>query len=346
MDITETLSREVLIEGDGVAAACCARLLTDAKIPCVLAKTARPKLAAVLLGEQTQHMLREIFPSGEGEQDLFAGFTSIRRRIVRWGPEAQALDMPHMGVVAPEGELLRRLWQRVPPLSTASAPQKSWRILSSRGSVPDAVELCFGTRQARIVQVVLASGAEEKACWVESVPGGWLFLLSLGQGTASLICVGSEIERALDESILVTRCIAKRMPEEARIDAYPRMLQMLATQQQLVCGTAAMTFDPLCGEGTGNAVREAFLAAAVVRAALSGEEVEALQAHYASRLQHGFLRHLQICQQFYGSGGDGGFWNAEEETLREGIRMLSLALERQAAPRYRLQHRDLVPIEL
>src|ERR1700737_1934414 len=100
----------VLIEGDGVAAACCARLLTDAAIPCVLAKSVRPKLAAVLLGEQTQHLLRELFPARDDDDDLFAGFASIRRRIVRWG-SAKTVDLPHLGVVAPEEELLRRQWQ-------------------------------------------------------------------------------------------------------------------------------------------------------------------------------------------------------------------------------------------
>jgi flavin-dependent dehydrogenase len=123
------------------------------------------------------------------------------------------------------------------------------------------------------------------------------------------------------------------------------MLQPLAAPRRLACGTAAISFDPLCGEGTGNAVREAFLAAAVVRAALSGGDAEALAAHYTSRLQLGFLRHLQICQQFYNSGGHGEFWDAESDALRRGIGTLAAELQNQPAPRYRLMDRTLFPME-
>ncbi len=343
--VTVNAARTVLIEGDGVAAACCARLLTDAAVPCVLAKTVRPKLAAVLLGEQTQHLLRELFPARNGDDDLFAGFASIRRRIVLWGSAAQAVDLPHLGVVAPEEELLRRLWQRIPNLPVASAENDGWSILSSRGSMSDAAELSCGTRQAHIASVQLVSDSEREACWVESVSGGWLFLLSLGAGSASLICVGDTVDRALDESTLVAQRILTRPAEGARAAAYPRMLQPLAMPQWLACGTAAMSFDPLCGEGTGNAVREAFLAAAVVRAALLGNDAEALAAHYASRLQQAFLRHLQICRQFYSSGGHGDFWDTENDALREGIRILEVAQQNQPTPRYRLLNRTLVPIE-
>ncbi len=105
-----------------------------------------------------------------------------------------------------------------------------------------------------------------------------------------------------------------------------------------------MSFDPLCGEGTGNAVREAFLAAAVVRSALSGDAAEPLVEHYASRLQQGFLRHLQVCLQFYASGGKGRFWHTESEALRDGIRTLEAALQLQGSPRYRLVDRTLLPI--
>src|SRR5260370_34612193 len=98
---TANTGRPVLIEGDGVAAVCCARLLTDAAVPCVLAKTVRPKLAAVLLGEQTQHLLRELFPARNGDDDLFAGCASIRRRIFLWGSASHAVDRPPLAVVAP-----------------------------------------------------------------------------------------------------------------------------------------------------------------------------------------------------------------------------------------------------
>jgi hypothetical protein len=335
----------VLIEGDGIAAECCARLLTDAGVPCVIAKTSRPKLAAVLLGEQTQYLLRELFPSQAHEPDLFAGFTSIRRRIVRWGQSAQPINLPHLGVVVHEEALLHRLWSRVPALPPSPPNHIGWSIFSSRSRTPEVHESSCGTRQAFIAPVRLIPGTEQDTCWVESVTGGWLFLLSLGEGSASLICVGDPLDEVLRKSTLIAPCLLELPTQGATAAAYPRMLETLAGSKWLACGTAAMSFDPLCGEGTGNAVREAFLAAAVVRAALAQGDTEELTAHYVARLRQGFLRHLHLCERFYSSGGDGDFWSEESNAFKKSIREIEARIANQPPPRYRLLDRSLERIE-
>src|ERR1700710_1697836 len=80
----------VLLEGDGIAAVCVARLLTDAGVGCIRQPNARPKLAAILIGEQTQHLLRELFSATENQPgDLFEGLVQIKRRVVLWGDAPQ-----------------------------------------------------------------------------------------------------------------------------------------------------------------------------------------------------------------------------------------------------------------
>jgi hypothetical protein len=77
-----------------------------------------------------------------------------------------------------------------------------------------------------------------------------------------------------------------------------------------------MSFDPICGDGTGNAIREGILAAAVVR---SSDDPAALRDHYSARLTAGFRRHLELCRQYYRTGGNGPWWRAELEALDRGI---------------------------
>ena len=340
-----TALREVLVEGDGVAAVCCARLLRDAGVPVGLLRTERPKLAAVLLGEATQSMLRELFPGGEPDDDLFTGFARVRRRIVLWGQAGEVVEMPHQGVVALEGELLRRLWERVGPMEeVGSSGWEGWSIYSSRGSIPEVNDLCFGSRRASLCLVELREDAGEEACWVESVPSGWLFAMCLGGGRATLIGVGATIDTLLGESRLVSAVVRRQVEEVKEAAAYPRMLEVLAGARRFACGSAAMAFDPLCGEGTGNAVREAFLAAAAVRAGIAGGDLEGLAAHYNARLRQGFYRHLEICRQFYATGGVGGFWETECASLEAGMRGLQVSMQAGGRPRYRLADRDLVPI--
>ena len=80
-----------------------------------------------------------------------------------------------------------------------------------------------------------------------------------------------------------------------------------------------MAFDPLCGDGTAHAVREAILASAVIRAADGGEDVGRVIVHYEGRLTAGFQRHLMECRRFYLSGGSGEWWRKEAESCDEGI---------------------------
>ena len=105
-----------------------------------------------------------------------------------------------------------------------------------------------------------------------------------------------------------------------------------------------MTFDPLCGEGAGHAVREALLAAAVIRASEKGYATETLLSHYATRLMQGFLRHLHVCLPFYLTGGSGDFWKTEAAALQAGITWMQDRLRASSAPLYRLVGYELQPI--
>lgn len=337
----------VLLEGDGIAAVCVARLLTDAGVRCIWHPNARPKLAAILLGEQTQHLLRELFPAAESNAgDLFEGFVEVKRRVVLWGDATRAFELPHRGIVAPEGDLLRRLWERVPPMEVAGSPQHartSWRVHTTRTDAIARPEQGFGKREASFALVELQAGIAPDACWVESVPHGWLFLLSLGAGNATLIAAGDTPEVLLSSSQLIEPQIAGIVAHHSAVPAYPRLTSTLARPDFITCGSAAMSFDPLCGEGAGNAAREAFLAAAVVRASLLGHPGEHLAAHYTDRLRRGFLRHLQICLQFYSTGGQGEFWKMESASLRAGMQDLMRMVASEPERRFRLLDRDLIP---
>lgn len=319
-------------------------------------RNARPKIAAILLGEQTQHLLRELFPDRSGEAGLFDGFAPVERRIVLWGDAPAPLDLPHRGVVAPEDELLRRLWLRVPALDNLDPQQPEpacWRIQSSPDYKPEGLgpgdsdmdaQYHFGSREARVAQVELKDGSEASACWVESLAAGWLFLLACGEGLASLIAVGDSVERLLAGSRLIAPRVLRTLCQSAPVPAYPRMRRILANDQTIFCGTAAMSFDPLCGEGAGNAVRGAFLAAALVRAARAGAGRDELANHYRARLTQGFLRHLQLCLQFYSTGGFGAMWRSESDALRRGIELLSRDLKDLPPPRFALVDRELIAL--
>jgi hypothetical protein len=334
------MSGSVLVRGDGVAAVCCVRSLAAHDSPLHVVKTARPKLAALLLSEATQSLLTDLF----ADTDLFTGFPRIRKRVVAWGPGAEPVVLPHSALVIPEKDLIERLWNRVPSPNEGAPEAASWEIVSSRMESPAAEEKHFGTRSALVAEVQLKTSADREACWAESLEDGWLFLFPLRANSACLIAVGDHNDALLEQSRLIAAQIETPAPAAKKVAASPRILSPLCGDGWLACGTAAMAFDPICGEGAAHAVREAILASAVVRAAVQGGDVKSLLVHYNSRLMLGFLRHLQMCQSFYANGGAGPFWSRERELLGQGINWLQQRVQTQSAPGFRLVGFELLPI--
>jgi hypothetical protein len=308
-----------------VAGACCAHLLRGYRVK--LTPDNRPRVPALVVSGATQTLLCDVFR----QPDLFRDLPRIERRIVAWGPAAEPVSLPHSAVVISEAELIARLH----PGAEVPLPEGEWTIFASRPLPPETVEHRFGSRTASAVAVDLAAPGTA-ACWVESLERGWLFLLP-----GFLIAVGGSPGELLAQSRLVASKAVSIRGEPAGFAAYPRIAEPLCGPGWLACGSAAMAFDPICGDGTGNAVREAILAAAVIRAVTRGEDVDSLLRHYQARLVAGFRRHLEHALAFYRRGHGGEWWDHEARALQSGLEWCSQKLAATPPFRYRLNGFEL-----
>jgi hypothetical protein len=287
---------------------------------------------AILLSESTQALVCELY----GQPDLFHGLFQIDRRIVSWGRDSSPVELPHRAAVISEAALLERLDAGLP--ENAVPEQVRWTVHASHPLPVPSGERRFGSRMASAMPVAL-QGSLRSACWIEALECGWLFLIPSGAATGWLIAVGGSPQGLLEGSRLIADQIAVSGDAGSPFPASPRIADPLRGNGWLACGSAALAFDPLCGDGTGNAVREAILAAAVIRAAARGGDEERLAAHYGARLVAGFLRHLQLCRGFYVSGSRGPWWEREVAALDEGIAWCAAVLP--GAFEYRLRGFDL-----
>jgi hypothetical protein len=319
----------VIIRGDGVAANCCAHLLTDAGFRVDLQPVTRPRLPVILLGDQALALVRDIF----GHPDLFADLPRIRKRIVAWVPGAAPIAVQHSAVVISEEALLDAIRPTPNPLADL---ETQWTILAARPLPSPTVEHSFGTRMASAAPVTMKPGSDPDACWIESIEDGWLFLVP-----GWLLAVGATAETLLGSSRLIAKEIATVGHSSTAFPAYARIASPLCAPAWLACGTAAMAFDPICGDGTAHAIREAILASAVIRALAKGGSTSDLLSHYEARLTAGFRRHLAECRQFYLSGGTGPLWRSELEAIDRGIEVCTAALANHTSFRYQLRGLEL-----
>ena len=254
-----------------------------------------------MLSQSTQALIGDVFQ----RDDLFEGLPRIENRIVAWGPNSKPVALPHSSVLVSEQDLSARLLPG--PLSDGQErdAEAEWIVLASRPLPPSAIEHHFGTRIAVALAVEMKDESDASACWIESLEAGWLFLTP-----GWLLAVGGTPESLLAQSRVVAAQIHEPRSTPREFPAYPRIADPLCGPGWLACGTAALAFDPLCGDGVGNAIREAILAAAVLRAIAEGANIDSVLAHYRGRLLAGFTRHLELCRQFYVAGNSGPWWDA------------------------------------
>ncbi len=321
--------RPVTIRGDGVAAYCCAHLLNKAGFQIDLQPVDRPRLPVILLSDQALALVRGIFD----QPDLFAPAQRIRRRIVAWGHDAAVTALEHSAVLVSEEMLLDAIRPRLPAVSAGNA---GWTIHSCRPLPSPATDHCFGTRGACAVPVTLKPGSDQAACWIESLDEGWLFLTP-----EWLLAVGASAGTLLNRSRVVAQQIEDHGALLGQFPAFARIASPLCGSDWLACGTAAMAFDPICGDGTAHAIREAILASAVIRAMAEGGRPDELLSHYEARLTAGFERHLMVCREFYISGGSGPLWASEAAAIDRGIQWCGGVLTNQRSFRYRLRGFEL-----
>lgn len=301
----------ITIRGDGVAAYCCAYLLSKAGIQNVLERVDRPRLPAIMLSDHALALIRDVFD----KQDLFQDAPRVEKRIVAWEPDSRPLALEHSAVVVSEDSLLASLTSK----GNNSGTAPDWTIYGSRPLPGSVQEHRFGSRMAAAVPVTLKESSEPGACWIESLEDGWLFLIPVAPASAWLLAVGAMPKTLLAASRVIANEIESTGESAGEFPAFPRIVSPLCAPGWLACGTAAMAFDPLCGDGTAHAVREAILAAAVIRAVAKEGVNDEILAHYEMRLTAGFRRHLALCHDFYKRGASGPWWERELTSIDEGI---------------------------
>jgi hypothetical protein len=274
--------------------------------------------------------------------DLFSSASRIDRRVVAWGKDAEAMPVPHSATVVTEAILLDRLATGFEPDPPASP---DFTIHASKPLPAVTKERRFGSRPAVAAQVNLKNNADASTCWIESLADGWLFLIPNASGSTWLLGIGAPLEPLLASSRVIAPRIELLDVRFGEFPACPRMAAPIWGEGWIACGTAAVGFDPMCGDGTAQAVREAILAAAVIRAIADGGDASALFTHYEARLTSAMLRHLTLCIDFYRGAQNGPWWTGEIQSMADGQRWCATRLAVAGEPRYRLRGFVLESIE-
>jgi 2-polyprenyl-6-methoxyphenol hydroxylase-like FAD-dependent oxidoreductase len=285
--------------------------------------------------------------------------------LVAWGGGADApatVEEPGLAIAA---QVLQRLLRQslkglsgapslqiVETAPTNSAPPADWTVEArGRGAAPAFEILSAGKRVAIVCEVRLSAETDASLATIESLDEGWLFLLPLGGRRAALQAIVPEkptdhrasLSELLASSHLVTRFVAA-IESESRVAACaPQARVATARSGWVAAGDAAVAFDPICGDGTGQAVRSGLLAAAVIEAILRGDREADCLAHYRARLAFAFHTHLTTVASFYQSSRSPRIWQGEVLATAVALESITRQRSNEAPPRYHLERFRLLP---
>lgn len=326
-----------LLRGQGVAVATAAHLLDRAGFAFCREPGLRRPVPVIMLSDPALALLRDVF----GDAKLFADRPRIEQRVAKWG-SAKAVAMPHGAVVVSEDDIgiVLDLFPRGNIQQSNDFNAKF--AVQAMPPFSSGETLRFGERLSATARVTLKADAPARTCWIEAVDAGWLFLIPDGFDRAWLLAVGGSPEALAQTAPLIGPLIDTLEPTGGQFDTSPRMLAQLAGDDWLACGTAAIAFDPICGDGTAQAAREGILAAAVIGALARGEAPALLATHYHSLLLASLRRHLQLSLPFYANGGAGRWWHEQYAAAKAGYEQTTALLAKLPEPRFSLHGFDLV----
>lgn len=328
------------IVGGGLAGAGAARTLNTFGWHVRLASAAPRPHQPIALNGASQFLIERLW----GKQVLEgATLHRLQRRVMVWRDSGRPEVMQDEAIVVDGAALAATLLGRIPD-ETGPDRAADWVFTAGGRLLAPEQRLSAGTRTATAIEVELAPAADPQAFLVEATAGGWLALMPTGGRRATLFAFAPQSRSRLAELVggarVVRRALAARAAESSTFDAMPTFaLPAEDGARALAIGSAAMTFDPLSGDGVAASLRGAHLAASLAQAHRQGANLEGVRRSYASRLARAMRVHLQGLEALYSQAPFAAAWAGEIEAIAGMARALEPLAEDESAPAFAVSER-------
>jgi len=320
------------VVGAGIAGLTLSRLLTAGGWNTELVGTAPASPRWVTLANATRQLIEKIW----GHDIVFeVPHHELAGRRVIWGRDDAKgfVAEPMLAIEATSlaAAMRRRMEAQGLAFASNAADAPSARVMrfDARGRAASGARRGAGLRRLRVWPPMSIHSHDTRCCEVYAGDGYWAFTLPISPGLVSLqIATPDGYTHGQLRSLLAAKpphsdsllgIAIRTNPDQfdlqsASIEIAPALNEHMASAQSLAVGDAAMTLDPLCGDGIGHGIKSALLATAVANSVNLTVPFEAAMAHYVSRTTWAFLVHLSHCGAYYASIRYPGPWTGEVES--------------------------------
>ena len=327
----------ISIVGRGLASLTAAWLLCETGFHAIICGSVSGPTRRIALNPSTVDLIEALFEIRLADNE--SAQWVHRRSMIGWdNRQGVQLEWPSLTINADslaadiDNRLVQRFGNRVTSVSVSPSQEHALVIDTIGPHHPQYRNhdgrLTFGRRVSTACRLQTTRQRDE--ILVERSADSWLCLLPAMMDCWTLYVVTASpsldpedsVVKAIESSSLRGE-ITNRTPAEPWRSVAPVLHHPLATMTRIRAGEAAFTFDPLCGDGTGFAIRSGVLASTVAADAMR-QELRGLE-YYQFRLNRAFRAHLRACCESYG-GWNTPNWRQEVETMNRGIAFLEHAL--------------------
>jgi 2-polyprenyl-6-methoxyphenol hydroxylase-like FAD-dependent oxidoreductase len=310
----------VQIVGNGFASCAAALALRTRGIPVAFECSSSPPSGpsqCLVLDETAIRLVRDQFGV-----EMFQGAHQLRVRSVKWGSEDRRVFEPALAVR--RSTLLERMERSVGTAGYGSrrpSASPDWSLFAARGAAPASrSETRYGRRVALSCEIAVPNLPDPSNSRVEVIDTAWLYCFPIGDNRACLQVTIPDspdlppdrfMANILQKSRFLCDLVHGIDTPVSVLDSAPAVSRPLTGMHWISIGSAAVRFDPLCGDGTAQSMRTGLLAAAAVMLAISRNMPTQAVEHYAQRVEGTVGAHLRACSAFYGTAGFGASWKDE-----------------------------------
>ncbi|WP_323073689.1 NAD(P)/FAD-dependent oxidoreductase [Mycetohabitans endofungorum] len=332
------------VVGHGVAAAACALLGRQQGFAVDFDRAVEPPGRIVSIPRATINFIEEL--TGIPITHSLPSCTVSTRRVA-WESH-DVSSTPFDALVLDAAALARKMASRVPaqPREVRGDATAHWTIVA-QGRLSSASRITAGRRQAVGGWIAGLPGFVNTEIVIACTPKTWIFAAPHPAGGIALaavyppLCTTADVGDILREAVdflypgsgACVECSAA-----AGIPAAPSFEPGCAVPGRIAAGEAAISFDPLRGDGVGHAVRGALLAHSVITAIASGAAEAPYLTYYAARLSRAFAEHVRTCAAHYARAWNTAIWNCDIESMSACAARLTPADQLD----FRLEGRSLV----
>lgn len=307
--------KKILIYGSGVVGLTTAKLFLDVQLceVTIVEDISHPK-PIVLINKDTEFILSSIWNIADGYWNNFQNVTQkkcfIAYEINTIPFNATAIDpnnITHLLNTKIKSEHKSKLkFKNIVELNeeehfdlefhcSTSVPQKNYEKIK------------FGTRRTLSTQISNTSRNLKRTCVLLSLQDIWIFIFPYNETQLVLQIMTTEIS----DSILnkAATHIQTYFPEINNVPldrksynifpSFPWIGGSFQSMNKIFVGNSIVSYDPLCGDGLGNALRSALLATAIASSTDSDEIKKDMFEYYKQRVTLNFINHINTCLKFY-----------------------------------------------